>query len=705
MSMLEVSPRGASRPRGGASRAARRSRRRGPPELTVALIALASYAVFAHGAIASPAGPRLEVASAVVAIAALVAAWLGRLRPAPPRSATIGLALLAAFAAWSGLTLLWSVAPDLTWIELNRVLASVLVLGLAIVLGASSPRAVALAAGGVLALVTVVAVYALGQKLLPGVRVGSLLDLDRTGGYARLQQPLGYWNALALLLAIGAPLALAYAAGATGRRRRRVAAAVTLQLILVTGAFTYSRGGALALAAGLVVAVALGGSWPRTLVWLAASVLAAAPPIAIGLSAHAISASGVALARRESAGLLLLALVAACTILLVVGAGALLELEPAADPSPAARRRAARALSVLAGGALLAGLVAAGLSDRGVAGSVSHIVTSFTSTSGAVASRNPSRLLSAESANRWVWWKEAIGAFAARPLAGWGAGSFPVVHMLYRHDALAVLQPHSAPLQWLAETGLVGALLALGGWGLLLAAARRAVATRSGAQRALAAAVLAGAVAYAVHACYDWDWDIPGVTLPALVLLGVLAGSAPAGGSGRAPVAGDDRGGRLLALGGATLGLCAFAVSAVLPSLAASRASAALVAAASGSPATLARAWSEARAASALDPLSDAGPLAQASLALHAGAPRLARDYLLEAVSREPTDAQAWGSLAQVELQLRSARAAVADAQRALDLDPRDHAIASQAGQTAQDADLLEAPPAADALSAGALTP
>jgi hypothetical protein len=38
----------------------------------------------------------------------------------------------------------------------------------------------------------------------------------------------------------------------------------------------------------------------------------------------------------------------------------------------------------------------------------------------------------------------------------------------------------------------------------------------------IAAGAIAVAVAYAAHAPLDWDWQMPAVTLPALVLMGRL---------------------------------------------------------------------------------------------------------------------------------------------------------------------------------------
>ncbi len=186
--------------------------------------------------------------------------------------------------------------------------------------------------------------------------------------------------------------------------------------------------------------------------------------------------------------------------------------------------------------------------------------------------------------------------------------------------------------------------------------------------------MLAAAVAYLVHSLYDWDWDIPGVTLPALVLLGVLrdrrSGRA-APGSRPQPVGGraDVRARR------GVVGLCVFAISTALPSLAASKASSAVVAASSGSDSALNRASASATLASNLDPVSDAGPKVQATIALHRGDRNRAKQYMLEAVSRDPSDAQAWDSLASIQFELGDASGARAAATRAALLDPRDARI------------------------------
>ena len=134
---------------------------------------------------------------------------------------------------------------------------------------------------------------------------------------------------------------------------------------------------------------------------------------------------------------------------------------------------------------------------------------------------------------------------------------------------------------------------------------------------------MAVGAAFCVHALYDWDWDIPAVTMPALIALGALGASAPAraraapwpGERARARVA------RSRAAAGAVAVIClaAFAASVIVPRVAAADAARALVEASTGTPAALERALADARRATHLDPLSDAGLRAAATIAVHRG--------------------------------------------------------------------------------------
>ena len=97
----------------------------------------------------------------------------------------------------------------------------------------------------------------------------------------------------------------------------------------------------------------------------------------------------------------------------------------------------------------------------------------------------------------------------SRSAAG-APGSFPVTHLMYREVELDVLQPHNVPLQFLAETGIVGTALGMGALGFLLfAALARVRGMADGRERDLAVALFAAAVAWLVHGVVDFDWDIP----------------------------------------------------------------------------------------------------------------------------------------------------------------------------------------------------
>jgi hypothetical protein len=184
----------------------------------------------------------------------------------------------------------------------------------------------------------------------------------------------------------------------------------------------------------------------------------------------------------------------------------------------AVRARAGRLLAVSAAVAALAalgGLVAA------VGNPVAWAVDEFRG--GPAAPDAPSRLTTLSSNNRAAWWGEAWAIFRDDPLVGAGANTFPVARLRHREDALNAVQPHSVPLQQLADGGLVGlALLAA----LVAAAAAVCVCARrrlAGGERAAALALTAVALAWLVHALADYPADFAAVTAPTLFALGGLA--------------------------------------------------------------------------------------------------------------------------------------------------------------------------------------
>jgi hypothetical protein len=164
---------------------------------------------------------------------------------------------------------------------------------------------------------------------------------------------------------------------------------------------------------------------------------------------------------------------------------------------------------------------------------------------------------------------------------------------------------------------------------------------------------------------FEWSWDIPAITLPMFLCLGVLA-ARPPGTAGR-PVPG--RGLLLTVALSATL---LFAISAILPALSVTKTSAALKAGGDTdtSDSALEDAAGKAAYAGRLNPLAADPLIAGASIAERRGLPDDARRLLLGALRRQPYNVEAWVALVRLEV-LRGDRAAtLAAARRALDVDP-----------------------------------
>jgi O-antigen ligase len=163
---------------------------------------------------------------------------------------------------------------------------------------------------------------------------------------------------------------------------------------------------------------------------------------------------------------------------------------------------------------IAAGLITAGLALAIVVGAHESSVSSQSLSTGAT------RLVSLQS-NRYDYWSVALRAFGTEPLHGVGAGNWSVYWLRWRHVNEAAQDAHSLPLQTLAELGLVGVVFLgafVGGVGV---AARRAVGmTRQ------AVGPVAAVIAYFAHSPLDWDWQMPAVTLVAIVLCGAVLAMA-----------------------------------------------------------------------------------------------------------------------------------------------------------------------------------
>jgi O-antigen ligase len=495
------------------------------PAVAAAAGILVTAAIFFGGGSSDGRLVWIGGAAIVVATVAVVLASTGALRPSA--LTPLGLAAVAfftAFVVWQGLSVLWSVEPDRSWDYFNRGVAylALLVLGLA---AGGLRRAPRLVAAALAAAIAVAVACALAAKIFPGL---SAIN-DRI---ARLSAPIGYWNALALLVDMGIPLALWIAAPRTRPHWLRALGVLFLYAAGVALLLTFSRGG---LAVGLL-ALALWFWLGRPRLESAAALAIALVPI-LAVVGWAFTKKGLTEDAQPHAVqahdgrwfALALVLGAAATLAAAYAASVVEARRPASDALRLRLGRVAAGLGVAAVVLGIAGLLAAGITPA----RVFHKFSEPTAT--ANVGSGTAHLSDVSSSARWSWWKESWDEWRAHPVLGTGAGSFDVTHRRLRTDSTFATEPHNLPLQFLTETGIVGFVLFLGIGFAAAAALAESLRRLEGEDRLAAAALAIATAAYLVHGIVDFDWDFVAVTAPALAMLGVLlAAGRPA--LGRLPV-------------------------------------------------------------------------------------------------------------------------------------------------------------------------
>jgi hypothetical protein len=405
-----------------------------------------------------------EMALTCAAGAAIAAAIL--LGPRRPRAYGVwSVGLLLAFSALTALSVVWSVQPDESWQDAGRMFAYSGVFAAAVALVRIDPERWAAVIGGVTLAAVVVCGYALLTKIFPG-------DLVPASRYARLDEPYGYWNAIGLTAALGAICCLWLGARRTGHALLSALAYPAMGLLLLTLLLAYSRGALAALAIGVVLWLIVVPLRLRGAAVLIVGGLAAGGVAAWDFSTHALSAEGVALDDRMTAGHRLGALVVAMLLLLAFAGMAIGFFTGRRAPSARTRRRAGAALLALIVLAFAGFVGALALSHRGLTGSISHAVDALTNPNAKPPSNTADRLTAVASV-RARYYKEGIQAWEAHPLLGNGALGYHTARLRYRTVTIDVHHAHGFVVQTLADLGLVGLITALALLCLWMAAAGR----------------------------------------------------------------------------------------------------------------------------------------------------------------------------------------------------------------------------------------
>jgi hypothetical protein len=410
--------------------------------------------------------------------------------------------VVAAYVGWVALSTFWTSDVPQTVREIERDV--VYVAGaLALVLVARTYAGALL--GGLLSGIVAVCGYALLTRLLPD-RLGVF---DPVAVY-RLSTPVGYWNALGLLAAMGTLLAL----GALVWVRSggaRAGAGAALVVLLPTQYFTFSRGAWLALAIGAVVLVVLE---PRRLRLLAAAAaVAPAPAVALFLAwrSPGLTHRGAELAAAARDGhRVALALVG----LALAAAAVAYAFGRAADSvRPSAWVERAAEAAIVAVVALVLVVAIAGYGSP--AGWPGKAWAAFSADPVQGGNLNE-RLFSFSGNGRVIQWRVAADDVREHPFLGSGAGSSERYWNLHRPGGGKVRDVHNLYLEVLAELGPFGLAL------LCVFLALPLVVLRRARRAPYAAAATAAYVAYLAHAAVDWDWEMPVLTLGALLCGAVL---------------------------------------------------------------------------------------------------------------------------------------------------------------------------------------
>lgn len=399
-------------------------------------------------------------------------------------------------AAWTLLSAVWSPAPSEAWEAGARtMLYAVLVTVPAITLwDATSLRiagyAVIVGIAGI-AVITLVRMLADGPALFLA---------------GRLDDPVGYRNASALLFCLGVwPLLAVMASREAGRWVR--AGAFSLAVLELGLAFlTQSRGMLLGLLAGGLVAVALGPDRVRRC-WVAllaaASLAAFAPTLltpydAFDVGRGVVTSGDIATAAN---GLLLLTVLA-------FAAGFMIALFDA-GLRPAALGRmhiVARVALILIGVVAVVGAVAA------VGDPVQRVQDKWSEFTDVNSAATGTTRLTFAGGQRSDLWRVSLRELRDHPLIGAGAGGYPFDYYRERRSDRNLDDPHGLVFQVGGELGLVGllllAMIAVGAGGAIVRGWRT---TPPDVRRAASAMAAVGAVLVGQLAV-DWMWLIPGVT-------------------------------------------------------------------------------------------------------------------------------------------------------------------------------------------------
>jgi len=448
---------------------------------------------------------------------------------------TTTLLLFALLALLTAASVLWSIVPELTYVEAGRTFAYVAVFAAGVASARLAPRAAPQLLLGLLIGAIVPVTYALASRIWPG----ALAEQEVSN---RLGQPFDYWNAVGCVAAIAVPISLWLGSRRTGNPLLRVLAYPAMGVSVLAILLTQSRGAAAAAAVGAVAWFVLVPLRLRSLPVLLLPGGAAAAVGAWALSKDPFTKAFQPLTAKEAVagdfGALVLLMV---VLLLLFGAAVEAGAERRA-PSARMRRRIGVTAVAVACIVPLAAFTSVAFSERSIGDRIDEL-TSETQ----VAPQEGGGRVFAASSSRGKYWREAFRVFDDRPLEGVGAGAFEKARLRHRTDGSVTQHAHGWIPQTMADLGLLGLVvttLLFLAWVLAALSATGLVPRRllrGGVDAAppprrdwdtdrIAVVTLALVpLVFGIQSLLDWTWFIQEPMVMALIPAGFLAGRGPLG--------------------------------------------------------------------------------------------------------------------------------------------------------------------------------
>lgn len=438
--------------------------------------------------------------------------------PGRTRAALVTLGLLGGFAAWTGMSFLWTDSAERTANELARVATylGLFALGISLVTRRFDSAADLLAGVTIgLAAIAVLGVLSrLHMAWFPTNELGRVLpgiEIER-----RLAYPLNYSSGMGALMGMTLPLLLA----ATASARRVAFQALAAAAIPVAGLalfLTASGTGVVVATVAVIAFLVLAPDRIPKLATLAAGAVATALLAALVHQSDALS-RGLPTSAAESQGTkVLAAVILVCLAVAAFQLGASLVLARWERPTWLQIDRT-QALWATAAAAVVAILIAVA---AGAPHEVSHRWEVFKGRAGTSSTSSASSLIDPSGSGRYQFWQSAVEAGETEPLTGIGPGTFEFWWARHGSYSGFIRDAHSLYLENLAELGVVGLLLIAGFVFSVLGIGSVRSLRAPPEKRLVLAAATAGVAGFAMAAALDWVWELASIAAVFMMLAAI----------------------------------------------------------------------------------------------------------------------------------------------------------------------------------------